>query len=149
MSLAQSLRCISSGYDKCQLCADDYVGRAVETKDPHLPPTSWWGYRFIAYWWPRCRFSHNEWCRRHLSKTIRLTPDDHALTWTSLRLKWLCDNFIRGRTDNVSEDVVHQFMRAYILVLLDSMLFVDKSSNEVRLFLLPTLRDFEKTGSFS
>lgn len=32
MSLAQSLRCISSGYDKCQLCADDYVGRAVRQK---------------------------------------------------------------------------------------------------------------------
>lgn len=75
-----------------------------------------------------------------------MIPDDCALTGTGLRLKWLCDHFGGGPSDGLSEGGVHQFAQVYILALISSVLFADKSSTT---FLAIAVTVFQKFGSFS
>lgn len=65
-----------------------------------------------------------------------------------LRLMWLRRYFSRLPPD--AEDVTLQrFSRAYILALMGSILFPDKSGDNVSLFYLLLLRDWERALSYS
>lgn len=50
---------------------------------------------------------------------------------------------------HATDDVMRKFLRAYTLALLSIMLCINKLGNEVRLFLLPLLRDFEEARASS
>lgn len=87
--------------------------------------------------------------RAMCQELLGVTPDERTLDGTGLRLRWLRDTFGAGPPPQATEDVVGNFARAYILALIGVMLFADKSRNQVRLFLLPLLRDLEEAGSLS
>lgn len=80
---------------------------------------------------------------------LGVTPDDSALDGTDLPLRWLLDMFGARPPPEATEEVVRCFARAYILVLTGVVLFADESRNQIRLFLLPLLRDFKEAGSLS
>lgn len=82
-------------------------------------------------------------------KLLGLTSDDNALGGTDLPIRWLHENFDVGLPPDASEDLVRNFARTYVLMVFSIVLFVDKSRNQVQLFLLPLLREFEEVGSFS
>lgn len=69
--------------------------------------------------------------RPNWRELLALTPNDHALTGTRFWLRFLHENFILGPTDDAGEDVVLQYAQAYIVALLDKVIFADKSGNEV------------------
>lgn len=50
---------------------------------------------------------------------------------------------------NAADHVVHHYFRAYMLALVASVLFPDKSRTNVRLPVLPLLRDLEGVGTIS
>lgn len=62
---------------------------------------------------------------------MHLTPEDSALARMSFRLWWSHDNFEAGPPPDVTEDIMCNFVGAYILASLDTMLFPDKSGNQV------------------
>lgn len=78
----------------------------------------------------------------------RCNPDERALDGIDLRLRWLRDTFGVGPPPDATKDVVRNFARAYIIALIGVALFADKSGNQVRLFLLPLLRDLEEADLF-
>lgn len=87
--------------------------------------------------------------RTMCQELLGVTPDERTLDGTGLRLRWLRDTLGTGPPPQATEDVVRNLARAYILALIGMMLFADKSGNQVRLFLLPLLRDLEEAGSLS
>lgn len=72
--------------------------------------------------------------RAMCQELLGVTPDDSAFGGTSLRLRWLRDTFGAGPPHEVTEDVVRQFAREHILALIGTVLFADKSGNQVRFF---------------
>lgn len=80
---------------------------------------------------------------------LGVVPDDGSLDGPGLRLSWLRDNFGDGPPPNATEHVLRSYVRAYILALLGTVLFPDKSGTHIRLFVLPLLRDLEEVGTFS
>lgn len=90
----------------------------------------------------------NEWWTSHLSEIVGFNSWWSSTYWISLRGTWLRDNFGHGPTNDVSENVVHQFARAYILALLGNVLIPDKPGNEVRLFFPTLLCNFKEAGSY-
>lgn len=80
---------------------------------------------------------------------LGITPAETVLDGTGLWLRWLCENFDPDPPPYATEDVLSNFAWAYILALLDIVLLADKSGNQVWLFLLPLLHDFEEDKSFS
>lgn len=77
---------------------------------------------------------------------LGMIPDDHALTGTRLRLKWLHEHFGHEPIDDISEFGVHQFTRAYILASLGRVMFADKSGNSA--FPTTTVTQFRRSWIF-
>ncbi|XP_021748786.1 serine/threonine-protein phosphatase 7 long form homolog [Chenopodium quinoa] len=76
------------------------------------------------------------------------TTQKPPLKGSALRLSWLRKNF-----SNLSPDAddltVQRFARAYILMLMGSVLFTDKSGDVVQLIYLPLLTDLHTAGNYS
>lgn len=64
-------------------------------------------------------------------------------------LLWPRDNFGDGPPPNATKHVVRMYARAYILTLVGTVLFLDKSGTHVQLSVLFLLRDLEEVGTFS
>jgi len=70
------------------------------------------------------------------------------LQGSSLRMTWLRRHFSQLPED-ADDLVVQRYSRAYILALMGSILFVDKSGDAVSLFYLPLLRDWDTAWTYS
>lgn len=82
-------------------------------------------------------------------KLLDITPDAHSLDQANLRIQWFWEHFIDIPPSDGTDDVVRQDARAYILVLIRSVLFTDKSGGQCSLVTsLPMLQDFEEADSF-
>lgn len=62
-----------------------------------------------------------------------------------LRFSWLLDSFKDSPPSNATVHVVRQYLQAYILALIGSLLFPDKSGTGIQLFVLP----LEEVGTIS
>lgn len=71
-----------------------------------------------------------------------------VLVGSGLTLSWLRRNFSHLSPD-ADDLTVQRFTRAYILMIMGSVLFADKSGDSVQLLYLPLLRDLEKAGTYS
>ncbi|XP_056682429.1 serine/threonine-protein phosphatase 7 long form homolog [Spinacia oleracea] len=83
---------------------------------------------------------------------IRPEPGDDGkpvLQGSSLRMTWLRRHFSQGPPDDAADIVYERFSRAYILALMGSILFADKSGDAVQLVYLPLIRDLRRAGTYS
>ncbi|KAJ7967944.1 serine/threonine-protein phosphatase 7 long form-like [Quillaja saponaria] len=79
---------------------------------------------------------------------LGLRPDRTVIHGSALKLSWLRTHFQHPPSD--ADDVTLQrYARAYILGLIGSALFTDKSGADVQLIFLPLLRDFALVPQFS
>ncbi|XP_057249382.1 serine/threonine-protein phosphatase 7 long form homolog [Beta vulgaris subsp. vulgaris] len=78
------------------------------------------------------------------------TPENEpkVLQGSSLRLTWLRQHFFLLPND-ADEVTVQRFARAYILALMGSILFADKSGDAVQVLYLPLLADLDVAGTYS
>ncbi|XP_057246685.1 serine/threonine-protein phosphatase 7 long form homolog [Beta vulgaris subsp. vulgaris] len=78
------------------------------------------------------------------------TPENEpkVLQGSSLRLAWLRQHFFLLSND-ADELTVQRFARAYILALMGSILFADKSGDAVQVLYLPLLADLDVAGTYS
>ncbi|KAH9602597.1 hypothetical protein KSS87_006652, partial [Heliosperma pusillum] len=84
----------------------------------------------------------------HRSKAIWDGDDKGSLRWASLRIGWLTENF-SGLPEQANEQVLHQYVRAYLLILMATVMFPDKSGNDIQVVYLPLLRDLTAIDDFS
>lgn len=80
---------------------------------------------------------------------LGITPDDRALDSAKLQLRWLHLHFGNEPPRYATGIVLREYAWAYMLALVRSILFLDKSGSHVGLFMLPLLRDLQVVGSFS
>ncbi|KAH9615268.1 hypothetical protein KSS87_003641, partial [Heliosperma pusillum] len=59
------------------------------------------------------------------------TPGEEDLKGASLRIGWLTENF-SGLPEQANEQVLHQYVRAYLLILMATVMFPDKSGNDIQ-----------------
>lgn len=79
---------------------------------------------------------------------LGVRPDHTVLHGSSLKLNWLRTRFLRPPPD--ADDItLEQYARAYILGLIGSTLFADKSGADVQLIFLPLLKNFADIPLFS
>lgn len=79
---------------------------------------------------------------------LGLRPDSSVLHGSALKVSWLRTHFQEPPSD--ADDITLQrYARAYILSLMGSVLFADKSGADVQLMFLPFLRDLTSVGQFS
>ncbi|KAH9619811.1 hypothetical protein KSS87_001162 [Heliosperma pusillum] len=76
------------------------------------------------------------------------TPGEEDLKGASLRIGWLTENF-SGLPEQANEQVLHQYVRAYLLILMATVMFPDKSGNDIQVVYLPLLRDLDAIDDFS
>ncbi|KAH9611124.1 hypothetical protein KSS87_011978 [Heliosperma pusillum] len=76
------------------------------------------------------------------------TPGEEDLKGASLRIGWLTENF-SGLPEQANEQVLHQYVRAYLLILMATVMFPDKSGNDIQVVYLPLLRDLTAIDDFS
>ncbi|XP_048501618.2 serine/threonine-protein phosphatase 7 long form homolog [Beta vulgaris subsp. vulgaris] len=78
------------------------------------------------------------------------TPENEpkVLQGSSLRLTWLRQHFFLLPND-ANEVTVQRFARAYILALMGSILFADKSGDAIQVLYLPLLADLDVAGTYS
>ncbi|CAH9134587.1 unnamed protein product [Cuscuta epithymum] len=67
---------------------------------------------------------------------------------SALRMAWLREHFV-GLPADADDDVVQQYARAYILMLMGASTFADKSGNEVQVLYLPILESFDVAAVYS
>ncbi|XP_022149984.1 serine/threonine-protein phosphatase 7 long form homolog [Momordica charantia] len=79
---------------------------------------------------------------------LGVTPDDRHIRGSRLSLPWLASQFC-NLNDDADEETIARYARAYIMQLIGSSLFADKSNNLVHLMFLPLLSDFGVAGRFS
>ncbi|XP_042515481.1 serine/threonine-protein phosphatase 7 long form homolog isoform X1 [Macadamia integrifolia] len=75
-------------------------------------------------------------------------PEAQYLSGSSLKMTWLYTHF-HQLPEGASPMVQEQYARAYMLYLLGSTIFVDKSGDSVQLIYLPLLSDFDAAGTLS
>ncbi|CAH9130918.1 unnamed protein product, partial [Cuscuta epithymum] len=63
-------------------------------------------------------------------------------------MAWLREHFV-GLPADADDDVVQQYARAYILMLMGASTFADKSGNEVQVLYLPILESFDVAAVYS
>lgn len=79
---------------------------------------------------------------------LGVRPDQTVLHGSSLKLNWLQTLFLQPPPD--ADDItLEQYARAYILGLIGSTLFADKSGADVQLIFLPLLKNFADVPLFS
>ncbi|KAH9616569.1 hypothetical protein KSS87_002203 [Heliosperma pusillum] len=83
-------------------------------------------------------------CRSHLAMHKGFLD----LKGASLRIGWLTENF-SGLPEQANEQVLHQYVRAYLLILMATVMFPDKSGNDIQVVYLPLLRDLDAIDDFS
>ncbi|XP_074266486.1 serine/threonine-protein phosphatase 7 long form homolog [Silene latifolia] len=83
-----------------------------------------------------------------VTELLRKTPGDGDLKWASLRIGWLLEQF-SGLLEDANEDVLHQYVRAYLLILMATIMFPDKSGNDIQVVYLPLLRDLTDLDNYS
>ncbi|XP_074265699.1 serine/threonine-protein phosphatase 7 long form homolog [Silene latifolia] len=76
------------------------------------------------------------------------TPGDDDIKGASLRIGWLLDKF-SSLPEDANEQVLHQYVRAYLLILMATIMFPDKSGNDIQLVYLPLLRDLTTIDNYS
>ncbi|KAH9611726.1 hypothetical protein KSS87_001175 [Heliosperma pusillum] len=84
----------------------------------------------------------------HRSKAIWDGDDKGSLRWASFRIGWLTENF-SGLPEQANEQALHQYVRAYLLILMATVMFPDKSGNDIQVVYLPLLRDLNAIDDFS
>ncbi|KAI4296149.1 hypothetical protein L6164_036131 [Bauhinia variegata] len=79
---------------------------------------------------------------------LGLRPDQSVLHGSTLKLSWLRTHFLQPPID--ADDVILvRYARGYILALIGSVLFTDKSGADVQLMFLPMLRNIADVPQFS
>ncbi|KAH9609414.1 hypothetical protein KSS87_008563 [Heliosperma pusillum] len=78
---------------------------------------------------------------------LELRPDSQELKGLGLKLSWLSGNF-SGLPPDADEETLHRYVRAYILFLIGSVIFPDKSGNEVCILFLPLLEDLDEIDEY-
>ncbi|XP_031741301.1 serine/threonine-protein phosphatase 7 long form homolog isoform X2 [Cucumis sativus] len=79
---------------------------------------------------------------------LGLRPDSSVLHGSALKVSWLRTHF-QEPTSDADDVTLQRYARAYILSLMGSVLFADKSGADVQLMFLPFLRDLECVEQFS
>lgn len=72
-----------------------------------------------------------------------------AINEVKIKYTRLRDNFVDGPPLDAVDHVVRHYVRAYMLALVRSVLFPDKFGTDIRLFVLPLLRDLVGVGIIS
>ncbi|XP_074271054.1 serine/threonine-protein phosphatase 7 long form homolog [Silene latifolia] len=83
-----------------------------------------------------------------VTELLGKTPGDGDLKGASLRIGWLLEQF-SGLQEDANEDVLHQYVRAYLLLLMATIMFPDKSGNDIQVVYLPLLRDLTNLDNYS
>ncbi|KAH9611123.1 hypothetical protein KSS87_001526 [Heliosperma pusillum] len=76
------------------------------------------------------------------------TPGEEDLKGASLRIGWLTENF-SGLPEQANEQVLHQYVRDYLLILMATVMLPDKNGNDIQVVYLPLLRDLKTIDDFS
>ncbi|XP_074318347.1 serine/threonine-protein phosphatase 7 long form homolog [Silene latifolia] len=58
-------------------------------------------------------------------------------------------NWRFGLPEDANENVLHQYVRAYFLILMTTIMFPDKSGNDIQVVYLPLLRDLTNLDNYS
>ncbi|XP_074293338.1 serine/threonine-protein phosphatase 7 long form homolog [Silene latifolia] len=85
---------------------------------------------------------------KSVEMALGLAPTDDDLSGTALKIGLLVRNF-RGLPNNVSEEVLHNHVRAYLLILFGIVLYPDKSRSDVQVIWLPLLSDLDHLDKYS
>ncbi|XP_074299959.1 serine/threonine-protein phosphatase 7 long form homolog [Silene latifolia] len=83
-----------------------------------------------------------------ITELLGKTPSSDDLKGASLRIGWLLEQF-SGLPEDANEDVLHQYVRAYLLILMATIMFPDKSGNDIQVVYLPLLRDLSNLDNYS
>lgn len=75
-------------------------------------------------------------------------PPPTCLDGGRLKFSWLVENFSELEEDIEDDEIVH-YTRAYILHLMGGLLFANKSQNNVHLMYMPLLEDLESKIPYS
>lgn len=74
--------------------------------------------------------------------------DISKINGSSIKIAWLRENF-RQLSDDVDEETVKCYARAYLLLMLGGVLFPDASGGDMQLLYLPLLEDLDAVGNYS
>ena len=91
-----------------------------------------------------CVFNVAGLCRELLG----VTPPVDALRGSDISMRWLCDQLSTPALD-ADEVTLKRSARGFILMLMESFLFVDKKGMHVHLCFIPLLRDLTHTMTYS
>ena len=90
---------------------------------------------------------HEDWINL-CQMLLGVVPPANKIKGSRLNLTWLASQF-PGLDDDVEEEIVIRYARAYILQLMGGSLFSDKSGSFVHLMFLPLLGDLHEAGRYS
>ncbi|TYK02837.1 serine/threonine-protein phosphatase 7 long form-like protein [Cucumis melo var. makuwa] len=90
---------------------------------------------------------HEDWINL-CQMLLGVVPPANKIKGSKLNLTWLASQF-PGLDDDVEEEIVIRYARAYILQLMGGSLFYDKSGSFVHLMFLPLLGDLHEAGRYS
>ncbi|XP_074311477.1 serine/threonine-protein phosphatase 7 long form homolog isoform X2 [Silene latifolia] len=79
---------------------------------------------------------------------LGLRPSSTELKGLGLKLTWLSGNF-SGLPQDADDDRLYKHVRAYILYLIGTIIFPDKSGNEVCILFLPLLANLDEIDEYS
>ncbi|XP_074268634.1 serine/threonine-protein phosphatase 7 long form homolog [Silene latifolia] len=83
-----------------------------------------------------------------LDEHLGRRPPPDALKGNTLKLSWLRTHY-QDLPEDASEVRVHRFVRAYLLYLIGTVLFPDKSGNRVQLLYFPLLINLDRLNEYS